>query len=435
MISVTKRNKQHLTVKLMENKHWLAFANRDSCHHAESLLNLGFINWTMHRTKFSIGDIVYLYMSDERRIRFKTQVIAENCKREDQEYWQIAPTSHPTYKLSLVAEYTGHDLDENPLRQHGFNGGRSIEKPMYNNPPLFRYINDIFDKETNYGHIIDDVCPKARSREIVRQIIPILIRWAKQGLTTKTYDDLIKELGYDSSFSGIGRQLGYIDDVFNKLGELTHEKIPTLNALVKSKSTHLPSPGFSYVYTTYDEMTNDEKHIFVTGLNDKAIEYEHWDWVLSSLQLTPSVIDTKENEKAIRSGKLYGTGGEGENHKKIKEFIFKHPESIGIKCIKTSEMEHILLSGDRLDVYFVLSDGSTVAVEVKPSTSPDADILRGLFQCVKYKVIMDAEDKIHAEKNNHTAILVIGGSLSIENQKVRDTLGIKVIENFDEIIK
>ena len=98
-------------------------------------------------------------------------------------------------------------------------------------------------------------------------------------------------------------------------------------------------------------------------------------------------------------------------------------------------MEHLLLSGDRLDVFFALSDGSSIAVEVKPSTSPDFDILRGLFQCVKYKVIMDAEDKIHAEKNNHTALLVIGGRLSIENQKVRDTLGIKVIENVDEIIK
>ena len=419
----------------MGNKYWLAFANRDSCHHAESLLNLGFINWTMHRTKFSIGDIVYLYMSNERRIRFKTQVVAEKCKREDQTYWQIAPTTHPTYKLSLVAEYKGHDLDDKQLRQHGFNGGRSIEKPMYNNPSLFQYINGIFEKKKNYSHIIDDVCPRARSREIVRQAIPILIRWAKQGLTTKTYDDLIKELGYNSSYSGIGKQLGYIDDVFKRLGELTNETIPTLNALVKSKTTHLPSIGFNYVYATYKRMSNDEKHIFVAGLNNKAIKYEHWDWVLSSLNLTPSVIDTRDNEEAIRSGKFYGTGGEGENHKKIKEFIYKHPDSIGITNIKASKMEHILLSGDRLDVFFALSDGSSIAVEVKPSKSPDEDILRGLFQCVKYNVMMDAEDMIHAKKNNNMAILVIGGSLSTENQKVRDTLGIKVIENVDEIIK
>ena len=82
-------------------------------------------------------------------------------------------------------------------------------------------------------------------------------------------------------------------------------------------------------------------------------------------------------------------------------------------------------------MFFVLNDGSKIAVEIKPSASPDADVLRGLFQCVKYKTIMDAENKIHGEKSNNKVLLVIGGSLSPENLKVRDTLGIMVIENFN----
>ena len=94
-------------------------------------------------------------------------------------------------------------------------------------------------------------------------------------------------------------------------------------------------------------------------------------------------------------------------------------------------MEHILLSGDRLDVYFELADGSKVAVEIKPSTSPDADVMRGLYQCVKYKTILDAEDKVHGNKANNSAILVIGGELSPENRKVRDTLGVKALENMN----
>ena len=91
-------------------------------------------------------------------------------------------------------------------------------------------------------------------------------------------------------------------------------------------------------------------------------------------------------------------------------------------------MEHILLSGDRLDVYFELKDGSKVAVEIKPSTSPDADILRGLFQCVKYKSILDAEDKIHGEKAKNSVMLVMGGELSADNRIVRETLGVTVVE-------
>lgn len=179
-------------------------------------------------------------------------------------------------------------------------------------------------------------------------------------------------------------------------------------------------------------MSDLEKKIFVTGVNKDATEYEHWDWVLSSLRLTPSIFEITENEESIRSGIFYGTNGEGEEHKKLKEYIYNHPETIGVHDFKKREMEHILLSGDRLDVYFELNDGSKIAVEIKPSTSPDADMMRGLFQCVKYKSILDAEDKIHGERLNNSAILVVGSELSLENQKVKDILGISVMENFKD---
>ena len=410
-------------------KNWLVFANRDSCHHAEALHDLGFVNWKEGRCNMSIGDIVYMYVSDERRIRFKTQVVGEGCIREDGKYWQKPYTSDLTYKLALIDEYTGHELNDVLLRKHGFKGGKSIERPMYNNPELFQYIESVWGKQ-NYGHIIDNLVPQEKSRELVRKIIPILIRWAKQGQTSRTYDDLTKELGY-SRFSGIGKQLGYIDDVFKEFGEMSGEKIPTLNALVKSKSSGLPSTGFSYVYTSYDDMSEDEKKIFVMGLNKEALEYKQWDWVLSSLGLTPSVINTTALEAVIRSGKFHGKGGEGENHKKLKEYIYGHPEDIGIKDVVEKDTERILLSGDRLDVYFKQKDGTCIAVEVKPSTSPDEDIMRGIFQCVKYKAIMDSEDKVHGKKLQNKSILVIGGNLSTVNMQIRDTLGIQVIEKFE----
>lgn len=415
---------------MLDNKTWLVFANRDKCHHAEALYELGFVNWKARKSfKMSIGDIVYLYVSDERRVRFKTQVVAENCDREDDKYWQIPPSHDPTYKLEYRDEYKGNELDDAILRKNGFNGGGSILTPNYKNKTLLEYIDSVFSKK-GYGYIIDDVIPQEKSRDLVRKMIPILIRWAKQGLTNMTYDNLIKELGY-IKFSGVGKQLGYIDDVFERLKKITGEKIPTLNALVKSKSSGLPSPGFSYVYTSYDDMSEDEKKIFVMGLNKEALEYKQWDWVLSSLGLTPSVINTTAIEAVIRSGKFHGKGGEGENHKKLKEYIYAHPEDIGIKDVVEKDTERVLLSGDRLDVYFKQIDGSCIAVEVKPSTSPDEDIMRGLYQCVKYKAIMDAEDKVHGKKLQNRSILVIGGELSTVNMMIRDTLEIQVIENFE----
>lgn len=404
------------------NRNWLVFANRSKCDHAKALKELGFINWKMGKTLMNIGDTVYLFMSDERRIRFKTEVVAKNCIREDSIYWNLPSGDDETFKLNFVAEYTGNELDEKFLEGHGFKDGRSIERPMCNNPELFQYINEVFENKSCI-HLIDEVIPTEKSRELVKKIIPILVRWAKERQTKNTYDELIKELGYER-FSGIARQLDYVHLVFQRFKELKglkEDELPTLNALVNS-GNGLPSSGFDIVYPNYSKMSDSEKKIFVNGLNQEAVEYKHWNWVLKELGLAPSIINIKDEEKEILSGKFFGQGGEGEEHKKLKEYIFHHPEKIGIKGVEHKEMEHILLSGDRLDVYFELKNGLKIAVEVKPATSSYADILRGIFQCVKYKTILDAEDTVHGKKTPNRAILVTGGEMSTENNKVREAL-------------
>lgn len=124
---------------------WLVFANRNMWHHAEALHELGFISWTMHRTNFSIGDEVYMFMSDERRIRFMTKVVEDNSVRVDEKYRVSRKKSnHVTYKLKFIAESLNDGLKEDNLKLHGFNGGRSIQTPMHNNPELFEYITPFF---------------------------------------------------------------------------------------------------------------------------------------------------------------------------------------------------------------------------------------------------------------------------------------------------
>ena len=137
-------------------KKWLVFCNRKMWHHAEALHEIGFINWTMYRTNFSIGDIVYLFMSDERRVRFMTRVAKDNCEREDSKYedskYRVdnGVSKYLTYKLELVAESMNDALREENLKLHGFNGGRSLQSPMKNNPELFEYILPYFTLQTNY---------------------------------------------------------------------------------------------------------------------------------------------------------------------------------------------------------------------------------------------------------------------------------------------
>lgn len=126
------------------NRTWLAFANKKRFRHADAIRQLGFINWMMGRSRFAVGDVVYLFMSDERRVRFKLTVVAENCQREDQAFWVEAAPKDVTYKLQLVDEYMGSLLSEQALRKHGFKGGQSLECPSCNNTELIGYIRSVF---------------------------------------------------------------------------------------------------------------------------------------------------------------------------------------------------------------------------------------------------------------------------------------------------
>ena len=278
-----------------------------------------------------------------------------------------------------------------------------------------------------FPNLISDICKTEKTTSLVSRSIPILIRWAQSGVTTNTYGDLIKELGM-VRFSGIGYTLGCIEDVIAALRKELNQKIPTLNALVHGKDG-LPSYGFSYVYTEYETYPTEVKLALVNEENSRAIKYEHWDAILEALCLKPSVVNSKKNEDTIRSGQHHGAG-EGPQHKALKEYIYAHPETIGLRNIALKDTEFVLLSGDRLDVYFVQNDGTRIAVEVKSKVSPDDDILRGLYQCVKYKAVLDAENKTHGEFGKTRSMLVIEGTLAESNQQVKDSLGIYVIEEF-----
>ncbi len=283
-----------------------------------------------------------------------------------------------------------------------------------------------------FPSLIADVCKTEKTIDLVSKAIPVLIRWAQSGITTNTYGDLSQEIGRPRTFMYIGEVLGKVETVLKKLRKnLSQDKIPSLNALVKKTGkSDLPSDGFDFVSKGYENLPIDLKKVVAEAYNQKAIEYKHWDLVLQTLCLQPSIVNSEVDEKLIRSGKHYGSGGEGPQHKALKEYLCSHPESIGIRNVVKRDMEFILLSGDRLDVYFEQKNGTRIAVEVKSKTSADDDILRGIYQCVKYKAILDAENKTHGVFSNTRSVLVVEGSLSESNQQVKDSLGIKVIENF-----
>lgn len=267
----------------------------------------------------------------------------------------------------------------------------------------------------------------ATNKEWALKMIPVLIRWA-QATWDKPhyYSDLSAAVGHKTN--QIGNVLGIIQTIIKDLGEKNGKRIPTLNSLVQNKEKGLPSNGFDIVKGDYSKWPLETKFFEVQRLNYEAHIYD-WSWVLKELGLKPARLTTPEKFEIIKKD-MSGAGGEGKEHKAIKDFIASHPESIGIRGVKLAKTEEELLSGDRLDVYFECRNKIHYAIEVKPKTSPEKDVLRGIYQCVKYKAVMDAMRVFDNDNYENNTLLVIAGKMSDLCRHVAIDLNVKYIENF-----
>ena len=84
--------------------------------------------------------------------------------------------------------------------------------------------------------------------------------------------------------------------------------------------------------------------------------------------------------------------GEGANHKALRLWVRDNPGQVRRSFADfETDTEVILDSADRVDVVYYGST-STVVIEVKSVDSDDADLRRGVFQCIKYRAVMEAMD-------------------------------------------
>lgn len=269
----------------------------------------------------------------------------------------------------------------------------------------------------------------ATYKEWAMKMIPVLVRWAQSSWDKPHYySQLSKAVGLKTS--QIGGIMGTIQDILDDVKEQTGWKdIPPLNGLVQSKETNLPSDGFDYIVPDYSKLSFASKKGEVHKLNEKAHKYE-WARVLDFLNLKPAIIFEKEDLAKLNDSSNHGYGGEGKEHKAIKEYIKTHPEAVALKNIIKSSTEYDLPSGDRLDVYFESKKNIHYAIEVKPKSSLEGDIIRGIFQCVKYKVVMDAARVLDNGNYDNEVLLVVAGQLSEKAKLLANDLNISFIDNF-----
>lgn len=103
----------------------------------------------------------------------------------------------------------------------------------------------------------------------------------------------------------------------------------------------------------------------------------------------------------------YGRGGEGKEHKQLKEWLAANPNFFGLPTNSTAEIDnHTFLSADRPDIIFTTPDNNYFIVEVEIE-----NCFPGAYQALKYRTLLCAEKR-----------------LSLNSDRVKTSLAARVIK-------
>lgn len=266
-----------------------------------------------------------------------------------------------------------------------------------------------------------------KSANRIHALLPLLIRQARLE-TPITYGDVATELGMHHR--GVDRVAGYIGWTLEAVGKSRGWKRrppPPLHSLVINDTTRLPGQGINgFMSSTYMKAkSRSTKRAVLKAVYAELNDYPHWDELCALLEVPMAASDLSNAVNKARKSR--GRGGEGPEHKALKEYLQSHPEIAGLPVgSDDGEPEYPLASGDRVDVVFKRRH-LRVAVEVKPERASDGDKLRGVFQCLKYRTVLEAESALGDNPFKVRVLLIIGGSIPLEVTQVANRLGVEVI--------
>lgn len=262
-------------------------------------------------------------------------------------------------------------------------------------------------------------------QERARAALPLLVRQASAWQPIY-YANLAEELGMPNP-RNLNYVLGSIGNTLNRLGKSWGEPVPMIQCLVINQSTNLPGHGIGWFIKreNFAELSRTEQRRLVEMQLQKVFSYRKWPQVLSALKLPHA---KNEASRLLAKASKFRGGGETASHRRLKEFASRHPELFRLPRGTAGAIEFPLPSGDCVDVMFRTED-TWVAVEVKSAISPEADLARGVFQCVKYQAVLKAMSVVQREKINDIRVyLFIESALSREVLKLKNALGVNVLQ-------
>lgn len=259
-----------------------------------------------------------------------------------------------------------------------------------------------------------------------RIALPLLVRQA-HAHSPIYYSELAKELGMPNP-RNLNRVLGSIGISLNELSKKIGNNIPPIQCLVISKITKLPSKGIDWFITNKDDfskLSRKQQRLIVETELQKIFSYPSWLDVLNALDLKPVALNYLP---LLLKAREFKGGGESEHHQKLKSFVSLHPELFSVPRHVKGEIEYSLPSGDSLDVLFRYKY-DWIGVEVKSNISDLSDIVRGLFQCVKYRAVIEAYQAVQNLPQSARTVLVLEGMFPNDLISLQHILGVEVLDN------
>lgn len=248
-----------------------------------------------------------------------------------------------------------------------------------------------------------------RSEQSLRCTFGCLLPVAHAG-TTITYGEIADRLADDLQINGkvfpihVGHAAGTLmDRILKEINDA-----PLINVLVVRQRTDQPSYGAdSFLRARFhlpaQGTIGDEQRQKLVAEAAKAVyAFKNWPQLYHRLfrQAPPSadpvsLIQGGEADgmppQSSQPTKRFGGPAESEEHRKLKEYVLRHPKKIGAPSSPDdARKELMLLSGDEVDVYIARGDVVHL-VEVKSVRSTEPDFIRGVYQCIKYRSVFEAQ--------------------------------------------
>lgn len=269
------------------------------------------------------------------------------------------------------------------------------------------------------------------SAERVLPLFAILVRQARLQ-QTMTYGDVAEELGVHHR--GVDKIAWYLGLTLNALGKTRDWRSsppPQLQALIVNKVTRIPGHGIDgFMWDSWKRAkTIDRKRAILKAVLVELAQYPYWADVAEALgadEVPADLSDLSDLVDAAKNAKK--RGGEGPEHKALKKHVAANPALLGLSAAHPpGKTERPLASGDRVDVVF-RHKRSVLAVEVKPASATDGDMARGVFQCIKYRHVLEAQSGLAKKPYAVDTRLVLGRSAPAGIKVLAASLGVAIID-------